>query len=144
MVHLTPGGGAEDDDIGAAGLAVFGKEGAAERGPGLEEIEEVGAGDDLRHDLRVGGAAEGGDLLGVVADLLEGVAACLPVPNVGQRGGGEAAAFGADGHLNDFVGMGERHAAQEHLVYDGEHGGVDADSDGQSEDGGESEDGCVA
>jgi hypothetical protein len=73
----------EDDDVGVTGFAVVGEKGAAHHWLGLQEIEEVGAG---RSAGRVWGLrrAEGGHLLGIVGDLLERVAAGLPVTDVGE------------------------------------------------------------
>ncbi len=50
VVDIVPGSGAEEDDAGLAGGTVGGQEGAAHHGPDLEHVEEIGAGDDLRHD----------------------------------------------------------------------------------------------
>ncbi len=68
------------------------------------------------------------------------MAAGLPVLDVGQRGGGEASAAGADTHLDDLARAGEWQGAQKNLIDDGEHGRVDADGKSEREDGHEGKD----
>jgi hypothetical protein len=143
VIDVLPDGGVEDDYVAPAWFAVFWEEETAHHWPGLKKIKEVGTGDDLRDELGVGGAAKGGYLHGVIGDLLEGMAACLPVLDVGERGRVEASAFVADGHLDDLVCLGEGHAGQEDLFHDGEHGSVDADAESQGEYGGDREKGRV-
>jgi hypothetical protein len=96
----------------------------------------------LGDEFRVIAAAEGGNLNGPPGHVGEDMGAGFPVADVGKGSGVEAASterMRGDEHQLRGVAIG--HGTEQHLLDDGEHGGVDADTEAQGDDGGEGEGG---
>ena len=99
-------------------------------------VEEVGSNDDLRGELRIVGSSQSGELEDVPGEALEGVAAGSVIAEIGKgEGSGVRALDGFDG--DETRGIGVRQRAEDNLLDDGEHGGVDADAEAEGDDGGE-------
>ena len=138
MVELPPDAIAEDENAIAIGLRVSGSEGTAEPGMDADYVEEVGSNDDLRGELRIVGSSQGGELEDVPGEALERMAAGRVIAEIGKgEGGGVRALDGFDG--DQTRGIGVRKRAEDDLLDDGEHGGVDADAEAEGDDGGEGE-----
>ncbi len=79
-----------------------------------------------------------------IGDALEGAALRLPVADIGERHDERAArVFGLLSQKRNLPGMGKGQRTKQHRIEDAEHGSVDADSQCESQNGGEGEAGTA-